>query len=424
MDIEYIYKIYLQFPSVQTDSRKIKKNDFFFALKGPNFNGNEFARQALNAGAAYVVADEPVGFEDEKILYTENVLQTLQHLAKYHREQFSIPFIAITGSNGKTTTKELLHEVLSTTFRTYTTQGNLNNHIGIPLTILKIKTDAEIAVIEMGANHLHEIAGYCEYAQPTHGLITNIGKAHLEGFGSEENVKKGKGELFDYVKKDGGIVFVNTDDVAVYDLGKSMKNAVFYGSKNESVKGEILKNDPFIEVKIEDGKSLTIQTHLVGAYNLPNILAAVCVGKFFKIDVEKVRHAIKNYQPTNSRSQLIQKGSNSIILDAYNANPGSMKAAIENFARMKGDKKILLLGSMMELGKESEKEHATIISLIDQHKWESVVLVGKNFGEIRNKYIHFEDAEQAGKWLKDQHFENVQMLVKGSRSMQMEKALE
>ena len=424
MKIEDIYKIYQRHPSIQTDTRKLQEDDFFFALKGPNFNGNQFAKQALDSGSAYVVADEPVGFDSEKIIYVNDVLETLQQLAKYHREQFSIPFIAITGSNGKTTTKELLHEVLATTYKTYTTKGNLNNHIGIPLTILKIKPDAEMAVIEMGANHLHEIAGYCEYTKPTHGLITNIGKAHLEGFGGEEGVKKGKGELFEYLKNHEGIIFVNTDDAAVYDLGRSLKNVVFYGSKSENAKGEIVKNDPFIQVKIDNKSFFTIQTNLVGAYNLPNVLAAVCVGKYFKIKDQKIKSAIQNYQPSNSRSQLIQRGSNSIILDAYNANPGSMKAAIENFAKMKGDKKVLLLGSMMELGAESNKEHAAIISLIDQHQWNSVVLVGKNFGEIKNDYIYFENADQAKDWLKDQHFENAQLLIKGSRSMQMEKVLE
>jgi len=424
MKIEDIYKIYKQFPSIETDSRKLKKDDIFFALKGPNFNGNNFAKQALELGAAYIVADEPLSFQSERIIQVGNVLQTLQQLAKYHREQFEIPFIAITGSNGKTTTKELLHEVLSTTFITYTTKGNLNNHIGIPLTILKIKPDAEIAVIEMGANHLHEISGYCEYAKPTHGLITNIGKAHLEGFGGEENVKKGKGELFQYLQDHEGTVFVNVDDPAVFDLSKSINKSIFYGSKSENVKGTIEKNDPFIEVKIEDEIPFAIQTNLVGAYNLPNVLAAVCVGKYFKIESKKIKSAIENYQPSNSRSQLIQKDTNTIILDAYNANPGSMKAAIENFAKMKGDKKILLLGSMMELGTESEKEHADIVSLIDQNKWDAVVLVGKNFKEIKNNYINFENSLQARDWLKKQNMENAQILIKGSRSMQMEKVLE
>src|SRR6185312_10115686 len=382
MQIEEIYKIYQQHPSVQTDTRKLKKDDLFFALKGPNFNGNLFAKQAIEMGAAYVFTDEEIPYNDNRIIQTNNVLETLQNLAKFHRKQFNIenksriPFIAITGSNGKTTTKELLHEVLSTTFKTYTTKGNLNNHIGIPLTILKIKSDAEIAVIEMGANHLYEIAGYCEYAEPTHGLITNIGKAHLEGFGSEENVKKGKGELFKYLSLHNGTALVNTDDKAVSEESKQVPHVIYYGSKSENAKGIILKNDPFIEVEIEAEKPVNIKTNLVGAYNLPNVLAAFCVGKYFKVDENKIKNANENYLPSNSRSQLLTKNSNTIILDAYNANPGSMKAAIENFANMKGDKKVLLLGSMMELGTESEKEHADIISLIDQNKWYAVVLVG------------------------------------------------
>jgi UDP-N-acetylmuramoyl-tripeptide--D-alanyl-D-alanine ligase len=424
MNIEEIYKIYQQFSSIETDTRKIKKDDIFFALKGPNFNGNHFAKQALKDGAAYVVADEPLEFEDNRIIQVTDVLRTLQLLAQHHREQFNIPFIATTGSNGKTTTKELLHAVLSTTFKTYTTQGNLNNHIGIPLTILKIKPDAEMAVIEMGANHLEEIAGYCEYGKPTHGLITNIGKAHLEGFGGEENVKKGKGELFDYLAANNGTAFVNTDDKAVLEVSSQVKNVEYYGSKSEVAKGTILKNDPFIEVKIESENPVDIKTKLVGSYNLPNILAAFCVGKYFNIENDKIKSAIENYQPSNSRSQLIKRNSNTIILDAYNANPGSMKAAIENFAHMKGDKKILMLGSMMELGHESEKEHANIISLIDQHQWHAVVLVGNNFMQIKNRYINLENAELSGDWLKNEGITNAQILIKGSRSMQMEKALE
>lgn len=423
MNIEEIYKIYQRFPSVQTDSRKLQKNEIFFALKGPNFNGNNFAKKALELGSSYVVADEILDFEDDRIIKVNDVLETLQQLAKHHREQFDIPFIAITGSNGKTTTKELIHEVLSSTYTTYTTKGNLNNHIGIPLTILRIKPDAEMAVIEMGANHLHEIAGYCVYAQPLYGLITNIGKAHLEGFGSVENVKKGKGELFEYLKAHDRTAFVNTDDKAVFELGKEVKKTNFYGSKSENTKGKIVKNDPFIEVEIEGATNLYIKTNLVGTYNLPNILAAVCVGKYFKVDEEKIKKAIENYSPSNSRSQLIKKDSNTIILDAYNANPGSMKAAIENFANMQGNKKILLLGSMMELGADSEKEHAAIISLIDENQWDAVVLVGKNFSQVKNKYISCENSEEAGDWLRKTDPKNALILIKGSRSMQMEKTL-
>jgi len=422
MNIEEIYKIYQQYPSIQTDTRKLKKDDLFFALKGPNFNGNDFAQQALEQGAAYVITDEPLSFSDNRIIKVDDALETLQQLAKFHRDQFHIPFIAITGSNGKTTTKELVHEVLSSTFKTYTTQGNLNNHIGVPLTILRIKPDAAFAVIEMGANHLKEIEGYCKYAQPTHGLITNIGKAHLEGFGGAENVKKGKGELFDFLNLNNGIAFVNEDDPAVLELGNRLKNTIHYGTTGKANTGRLLKKDPFIEVKINSGES--IQTRLVGAYNLPNVLAAVSIGQYFKIDNGKIKNAIENYTPSNSRSQLIKSGSNTIILDAYNANPGSMTAAIENFAAMKADKKVLLLGDMKELGEDSLKEHAAIVSLIKKYKWEDVVLVGKNFSEVDNSYIHFENSKQAGDWWKQESSKNVLLLVKGSRSMQMEKALE
>ncbi|HVZ96718.1 MAG TPA: UDP-N-acetylmuramoyl-tripeptide--D-alanyl-D-alanine ligase [Chitinophagaceae bacterium] len=425
MLIEDIYKIYKQYPSVQTDTRKLKEGDLFFALKGPNFNGNLFAEQALEQGAAFAFVDEKNLPANERIIETGDVLSTLQALAKFHRQQFTkIPFIAITGSNGKTTTKELVHQVLSSAYKTYTTQGNLNNHIGVPLTILKIKEDAEMAVIEMGANHLHEIASYCEYAMPTHGLITNIGKAHLEGFGGVENVKKGKGELFDYIKKHNGTAFVNADDSAVVDLSKGISKKIFYGSSGRDIRGKIIHSDPFPEIKIEGGNSIIIKTKLTGVYNFSNVLAAVCIGRHFSVDDKKIITAIENYVPSNSRSQLIHRGSNTILLDAYNANPGSMQAAIENFAAMKGDKKILLLGAMMELGADSEKEHKALINLIGKYKWHKVVLVGKNFNEPDHNYIKFDTSAQAQEWWKHQHFENAQILIKGSRSMQMEKVLE
>ncbi len=432
MQIEDIYKIYQQYPSVQTDTRKLKKDDLFFALKGPNFNGNLFAKQAIEMGAAYVFADEKISRGNNQIIQTKNVLETLQNLAKFHRKQFNItsenksriPFIAITGSNGKTTTKELLHEVLTTTYKTYTTAGNLNNHIGVPLTILKIGTDAEIAVIEMGANHLKEIESYCEYAMPTHGLITNIGKAHLEGFGSVDNVKKGKGELFKYLRNNNGTAFVNSDDAAVVQLSKDLNKKIFYGSSGKNLHGKIIKSDPFPKIQIEGTHPFNIKTKLAGIYNFSNVLAAVCIGRYLNIDDDKIKLAIENYTPSNSRSQLIQQNSNTIILDAYNANPGSMKAAIENFAAMKGNKKVLLLGSMMELGTESEKEHRGLISLIEKYKWQNVVLVGKNFNNLDHKYIKYDTALEVRDWLHNQHLENAQILIKGSRSMQMEKVLE
>ncbi len=424
MQIENIYKIYRQYPSIQTDTRKLEKDDLFFALKGPNYNGNLFAEEALKKGAAYVFTDEEISFNHDRVIQTNDTLETLQQLAKFHRQQFNIPFIAITGSNGKTTTKELAHEVLSAKYKTYTTTGNLNNHIGIPLTILKIKPEAEIAIVEMGANHLKEIAGYCEYAMPTHGLITNIGKAHLEGFGGVENVKKGKGELFNYLRDIDGTAFINSDDVAVVELSNYLNKKIFYGVSGKDLQGKIIKCDPFAEIQISGSISMDIKSKLAGAYNFSNIMAAVSIGRYFDVEDKKIKSAIENYIPSNSRSQLIHQNSNTIILDAYNANPGSMKAAIENFATMKGNKKILLLGAMMELGTESEKEHAELISLIDKYIWQDVVLVGKNFNTLNHKYIKYDSALQVKDWLQNQHLENAQILIKGSRSMQMEKVLE
>lgn len=427
MTIEEIYNIYLQYPSVQTDTRKLKSGDIFFALKGDNFNGNTFAKQAIEAGAAYAVIDEKEFEIPGKTILTDNVLNTLQQLAKHHREQFTIPFIAITGSNGKTTTKELIHAVLSTTFKTYTTEGNLNNHIGIPLTILKIKADAEIAVIEMGANHQGEIASYCQYTLPTHGLITNCGKAHLEGFGGIEGVRKGKGELFDYLRTlTHGHAFVNWDYDYLQTMSKGISGIIKYGTTADAhVCGVVLKNDPFLQVSITQGMDeKIIATQLVGEYNLPNVLAAVTIGKFFKVAETKIKSSIENYTPSNSRSQLIQKGSNTIILDAYNANPSSMKLAIENFAKLKSEHKLLLLGAMAELGEESLEEHEAIIDVISKYKWEHVALVGGDFLQINHPYLKFKNAGEAKEWLQQQSFENSHLLVKGSRSMQMEKVLD
>jgi len=424
MQTAALYKIFLQHPSVQTDTRKLKQNDLYFALKGPNFNGNLFAKQALDAGAAYAIVDEPTDIIDERIITVDDVLTVMQLLAKHHREQFTIPFIAITGSNGKTTTKELLHEVLNTTYKTYTTEGNLNNHIGIPITILKIKADAEIALIEMGANHQKEIESYCRFTLPTHGLITNCGKAHLEGFGGEEGVRKGKGELFDYLRANNGAAFIMNDYVYLQEMSKGISTIKTYGTKDAEITGEVKSSSGFLEVAITNGAVIdTIKTQLVGEYNLPNVLAAVAVGKYFNVADDKIQLALEHYTPSNSRSQLIEKGSNKIILDAYNANPTSMKAAIENFAKMQGNNKILLLGGMMELGEQSLHEHQNIISVIDNYTWKAVVLVGGDYHKLQHPYVNFENSLQAMEWFNQQQFTNAQILIKGSRSMQMEKVL-
>ncbi len=422
MTISQLYTIYQQHPAIQTDTRKLKQGDIFFALKGPSYNGNDFAIGALESGAAYAVVDEPVDLDDDRILLVEDVLTALQNLALYHRLQLNIPFIAITGSNGKTTTKELIHAVLSSQYKTYTTEGNLNNHIGVPLTILKIKPDAQMAVIEMGANHLGEIAEYCLIAQPTHGIITNCGKAHLEGFGGMEGVRKGKGELFDFIKKHNCSAFAFDDYEYLHEMSLGINDITWYGTKQGLVTGTVAESDPFLSVHFSKGVAFEkLQTQLVGDYNLPNILCAVCVGKKFKVPDEKIKAAIEDYTPSNSRSQLIEKGRNTIILDAYNANPTSMKAAIENFAHTNPKDKILLLGAMMELGKESIKEHQELIELIDRYPWKAVVLVGADFNKVDHAYHYFNTVAEAKKWLENQHFENVQILIKGSRSMQMEK---
>lgn len=422
MNIEQLYDVYLQYPSITTDTRKITPDSIFFALKGASFDGNTFAEHALKTGAAYAVIDDKTYHTHERTILVDDVLTTLQQLAKHHRRQFSIPFIAITGSNGKTTTKELVSAVLATTYKTYTTQGNLNNHIGIPLTLLSVKKDAEMAVIEMGANHQKEIEGYCEYAMPTHGLITNAGKAHLEGFGGEDGVKKGKGELFDYLRANNGTAFVMWD----YDYLRGMSNGIptlfTYGTNDADVCGSIVQSEPFLSVTVS-GTGI-IKTRLVGDYNLPNVLSAVAVGTFFKVSPENIRTAIENYVPSNSRSQMLQLGNNNIILDAYNANPSSMKAAIENFAKLNAQSKVLLLGAMAELGSESLTEHESIIELIGKYSWKAVVLVGGDFLKLKHSFIQLNNSQEAKEWFQQQHFENTYLLVKGSRSMQMEKVVQ
>lgn len=452
MTIQQIYKIFQQYPSVQTDTRKLKEGDLYFALKGPNFNGNEFAIRALDAGAAYAVVDE-MPIEHERLLLVDDVLTSLQQLAKHHRQQFNIPFIAITGSNGKTTSKELIYAVLAAHFKTYTTQGNLNNHIGVPLTILSVQPDAEMAVIEMGANHQKEIESYCLYTLPSHGVITNCGKAHLEGFGGVEGVRKGKGELYQFLREHKGTAFVYADYDYLQPMSAGIENIIYYGITKGFVQGQIEAAEPFLTVAITAGlgpdytgndasspapqRSITqasptlIKSQLVGDYNLPNILCAVTIGKYFGVPAEKIISAIENYAPSNSRSQLIERGSNHIILDAYNANPSSMKVAIENFAKLKADRKIVMLGGMMELGEDSIAEHQAIIELLLALGFKEVVLVGGDFvhtqaaiSQIQNTpFTYLPNAAAAHDWLKELNPQHAYILVKGSRSMKMEQVL-
>jgi UDP-N-acetylmuramoyl-tripeptide--D-alanyl-D-alanine ligase len=425
--IEALYSIYTKHPSVVTDTRKLKLGDLYFALKGPNFNGNVFALQALEQGAAYAIVDEEIpnssAFQ-ERIIFVDDVLTTLQALAKYHRQQFNIPFIAITGSNGKTTTKELVYAVLASHFKTYTTQGNLNNHIGVPLTLLSIPRDAEMAVIEMGANHLHEIESYCSYTLPTHGMITNCGKAHLEGFGGVEGVKKGKGELFDFLRAHNGTVFLMQDFDYLVQMAQGIQQVIGYGKEQGQIQGDAIDHNGMLSVQIKKGIEIaSIQTHLVGNFNLPNVLAALTIGQYFKVPNEKIKSAIENYIPTNSRSQLLTWNNNEVILDAYNANPSSMKLAVENFAKINKENKIVCLGGMRELGADTLMEHQLLIDQLKQTDWEQVILVGSEFKPCNHNYLYFDTVIEAKAWLQEQHLKGYTLLIKGSRGIQMEQLI-
>jgi UDP-N-acetylmuramoyl-tripeptide--D-alanyl-D-alanine ligase len=467
MTIEQLYEIYLRHPSIRTDTRQLKQGDLFFALKGPNFNGNAFATRAFELGAAYAIIDETPDASQlsphlaDHLIVVPDVLSTLQELALHHRRQFNIPFIAITGSNGKTTTKELIHATLSSTYTTYTTRGNLNNHIGIPLTILSVQKDAQFAVIEMGANHQKEIEAYCRYTLPTHGIITNVGKAHLEGFGGPEGVKKGKGELYDFLRSTqvpaiggasaAGTAFVLKDSADLTQMSRGIPHLITYGTRDADVTGEIVPSEALLKVDITGGAATgPIQTQLVGDYNLPNVLVAVAVGCHFGVPDTAIRQAIEQYAPSNSRSQLIERDGLHIILDAYNANPSSMRAAIENFARLpipgaqtpanprtelslpgstvpsnglSPSRKVLILGAMAELGPESLAEHQGIIDLIGQYSWQQVVLVGGDFRHLSHPYLSFANSKEAGRWLAGVGLKDSYLLIKGSRSMKMEEVL-
>ncbi|HRO42490.1 MAG TPA: UDP-N-acetylmuramoyl-tripeptide--D-alanyl-D-alanine ligase [Flavipsychrobacter sp.] len=425
MDIAQLYQIYLQHPSVQTDTRKLQQGDIFFALKGPNFNGNTLASQALDQEASYAIIDEEEYKIGDNCILVPNVLNALQQLAKYHRQQFRIPFIAITGSNGKTTTKELVTTVLSQKFTTYATEGNLNNHIGVPLTLLKIKSDAQVAVIEMGANHQKEVESYCEIALPTHGIITNCGKAHIEGFGGEDGVRKGKGELYRFLKDNNGTVFRNVDLSYLEEMAKGISDQILYGSANAKYIGRTLADEMFLKVAIlSKNAEATIHTNLVGNYNFPNVMVAVAVGLHFGISIDEIKNGIESYQPDNSRSQLLKIGNNTIILDAYNANPTSMRAAISNFAASPSGNKILWIGGMKEMGNDEKIEHEELVKFIEQFEWKDVVLVGKEFESFRKNFRWFETSNEAALAVKSNKPESTCILIKGSRGNRMENLLE
>lgn len=436
MNTELLYQKFLQSRAVCTDTRQITSGCIFFALKGDNFDGNAFAAKALEAGAAWAVIDDPA-LSNEQFILVNDTLTALQELAKHHRDQLKIPFIAVTGTNGKTTTKELLNSVLSQHCRTHATTGNLNNHIGVPLTLLSIPEGADIAIIEMGANHQREIAMLCSIAKPTHGLITNVGKAHLEGFGSFEGVKKAKGELYEYLRDHEGTAFINSDNHQLVDMSRdrNLQKIVFYGSSADNyISGSLEQTSPFLSVSWHreamelDDPSHLAKSNLTGTYNLENILAAICIGTYFKLSPEQVNQGIEAYVPANNRSQITKTSNNTLICDFYNANPSSMAVALENLTNAPDQNKAFILGDMFELGVESEAEHSEIIQKALALNAGRGVFIGGEFYKLKDSfagaaeyYLTTRDALVA---LREHPLTGFLVLIKGSRGMKLESLLE
>ncbi|MDO8966140.1 UDP-N-acetylmuramoyl-tripeptide--D-alanyl-D-alanine ligase [Algoriphagus sp.] len=425
MNLSILYELYLKSTGVSTDTRRIGPGNLFFALKGPNFNANEFAPKALEMGASVVVIDDPKYWveDDERYFICEDVLTTLQNLATFHRRKFNIPVIGLTGSNGKTTSKELLNAVLNQKFNTLATIGNLNNHIGVPLTLLRLKPEHEIAIIEMGANKQGDIKELCDIAEPTHGFITNIGKAHLEGMGGPEGVLKTKTELFQHLRETKGTVFINSQDPILSNMAKRFENPVLYPAKGDFCEVNFLGADPFVKFSVEgvEGEYLT---SMIGAYNFGNIANALTIGKFFGVEMEKAVAGIVNYKPENMRSQLIEKRTNTIILDAYNANPSSMEVAIRTFGQMTGKKhKMIILGDMFELGDHAVEEHRKLGEIVSEYPIDKVCFTGKlivSALEKAPKALYFPDPFSLRNWLEDSKLEDYLILIKGSRGMKLE----
>lgn len=429
MEIADLYALFQKYPSVTTDSRMCSMDSIFFALKGDRFNGNLFADKALKAGCAYAVVDERMEQDpvDDRIIVVEDVLTTLQKLANYHRRKLRIPIIGITGTNGKTTTKELLAITLSREFKVAYTQGNYNNHIGVPLTLLSMNKSHEIGVIEMGANHPGDIRELCEIAEPNYGLITNVGKAHLEGFGSFENVIKTKGELYDFIRAQEGKVFVNKDNSILYELSEGM-DRILYGKNDPSLfaSGAIADASPFLEFDWSFfDSSYRVKTRLVGEFNFDNAIAAVAVSKFFGINAERICAALEEYEPRNHRSQFKRTERNDLIINAYNANPTSMKASLDFFISIPSSlPKMVILGEMKELGEQSNEEHRKILYFLSQQSFDQVYLVGDIFKKLNTSYLFFERVEELIESLQTEPVSGHYILLKGSHSVHLEKAVD
>jgi UDP-N-acetylmuramoyl-tripeptide--D-alanyl-D-alanine ligase len=426
MTIPALYQIFMSCSGVTTDSRNCPENSLFFALKGDSFDGNQFAETALQTGCSYVVVDNPQvvpDANDRRYILVDDVLTTLQQLANYHRHQLGTRIIGITGTNGKTTTKELVSTVLAQSHNVLYTLGNYNNHIGVPLTLLRLKADNDLAVIEMGANHPGEIKFLVNIAEPNYGLITNVGKAHLEGFGSFEGVIRTKGELYDFLRNSiDSTVFIHHDNPYLMKMSNGL-NIIPYGTDNSLyVNGHVTDCSPYLTFEWKagrDGERHEVQTHLIGDYNFPNALAAVTVGRFFGVEPQKIDKALREYRPSNNRSQLEETGDNTLIIDTYNANPTSMMASLQNFFRMKAENKMLILGDMLELGAESQAEHQKIVDFISECGFKDVILVGKEFATTRSPYEHYPDAESLIKDLKQNKPKDHTILIKGSNGIKL-----
>lgn len=419
--IEKLYQLYQSSSGVSTDTRRIAKDNLFFALKGENFDANKFTQQAIEKGASTVVIDNPEYEVKGKTFLVEDSLKALQDLARFHREHLAIPVIGLTGSNGKTTTKELVNAVLSQKYKTFATQGNLNNHIGVPLSILSITNDIEIAVIEMGANHLGEIAFLSSISKPSHGFITNIGRAHIGEFGGFDNIVRGKSELYHYLIKSEGTIFVNSNQEILMNMSKRIKEPFLYPNDGDFYHCDFLQADPYVTFRAENGE--IVQSNIIGRYNFDNIATALCIGKYFNVEDSKANKAVAQYIPSNNRSQILEKGNVKIIMDAYNANPNSMEVALKSLYETAAKQKAVILGDMMELGPETETEHRSIGKQLKEYAFDQVMLIGKYMKFAFEEYPqaqYFVEKSELEKHVKSHNFDDFQILIKGSRSMGLE----